>query len=101
MSAPRRPGLTLAERSRIAGVGEYRPSRSAAPTPATRTDSPARHCWVTDPPGFPAGRFPGLLLEWEQNEQGQWRGRIAFAVVHAGQPMLVEGWIDQRHLAPG
>jgi hypothetical protein len=91
MGAPRRPGrLTLAERSRISGVGQ--------PGPSSVEHSAARHCWVVDPPGWP-GKWPGLLLQWERVQLG-WRGRVAFAVTQGGQVVLAETWLDSSHLQP-
>ncbi len=43
------------------------------------------------------GKWPGLLLEW-QRTVGGWRGRVAFAVVHNNHQLLVETWLDSRHL---
>jgi hypothetical protein len=65
------------------------PGRSPAPGP--------RHCWVDDPPGF-AGRWPGVVVEWRRGHSG-WQGRTLVVVVLGGdEPLVLELWLDARHL---
>lgn len=79
-----RPWPTLAERAR----GQQ--------TPAAATAG-ARHCWVTDPPDHP-GRWPGLLTQWAQDD-GVWRGLVAYAVIEEDRVVLVQTWLAAEHLA--
>ena len=51
----------------------------------SRSECPARHCWVTAPVDGGAPR-PGLLLEWRRGEHG-WEGRVAYAA-----QLRPEGW---------
>ncbi|MCZ2847797.1 hypothetical protein [Modestobacter sp. VKM Ac-2978] len=52
-----------------------------------------------DPPDAP-GTWPGLLVEWRQREDG-WHGRVAYTVVGAHGPVLVEAWLPAEQLAQG
>lgn len=64
----------LAEQRRLRAVRE-----------AQATTSPAKHCWVRDP-RWP-GRHPGLLLAWEQTDDG-WRGRVAIVPDHDAELLV-------------
>lgn len=79
------------------------PPPSGPATPADAVRRPAgghgRHCWVHDPPDAP-GTWPGLLVEWRQREDG-WHGRVAYTVVGAHGPVLVEAWLPAEQLAQG
>ncbi len=60
----------------------------------------ARHCWVIDPPGLPAGRWPGLLQHWERTPGG-WTGWVTFAVVSPpGGQVIVQARVAAAHLRP-
>ena len=112
---PGRGGLTLAERSALAGVGTPAPDPGDAATGPTsgagrapRADpAGARHCWVTGLPGVP-GRCPGLLAEWSRRDgagqeghaAGGWFGRVVYAVDDGGRVVLVETWVPAAHLEP-
>ncbi|WP_245821078.1 hypothetical protein [Geodermatophilus pulveris] len=90
---PGRSGRSLGERAARSGVGP--PDPPSAPPPATdqrRVGSRGRHCWVHDPPGAP-GVWPGLLVEWRQDEDGGWHGRVSYAVAGPGDVVLVEAWV--------
>ena len=102
-----RHGGSLADRAARSGV-PVPPSASsessgppAAPPPARRPagDGHGRHCWVLDPPDAP-GTWPGLLVEWRQREDG-WHGRVAYTVVGAHGPVLVEAWLPADQLKQG
>ncbi len=86
---PRRPGLTLAERSAQSAITGTAPAQSRASGP--------RHCWVTRLPGYP-DRCPGLLAEWRTDGTGRWFGRVVYAVVDDGLVVLVETWVPAEHL---
>src|SRR3712207_5376177 len=94
-----RHGGSLAGRAARSGV----PAPSAPePPPAPRRpagDGHGRHCWVLDPPDAP-GTWPGLLVEWRQAEEG-WQGRVAYTVVGAHGPVLVEAWLPADQLKQG
>lgn len=68
---------------------------------ADRTGPPRpQHCWVTDAPDIPAGRWPGLLLDWVKDDDG-WSGRVVVAAVaHDGPGMVVQTLIPKRVLRP-
>jgi hypothetical protein len=63
-------------------------------------DAGGRHCWVVDSPGHP-GRWPGVLLEWRQADDG-WEGLVAYVIPepHGRGVRLVERWIGAGHLEP-
>ncbi|MCU1605199.1 MAG: uncharacterized protein JWP46_1664 [Modestobacter sp.] len=95
-----RHGFSLADRAAGSGV------RPAAGEPPRREEPhrPAgqghgRHCWVRDPPDAP-GTLPGLLVEWRQRGD-DWHGRVAYAVVGAHGPVLVEAWLPAEQLTQG
>ena len=91
---PSRP--TLAERSEHAAA----PPPGEGAGPARQRPVGTRHCWVDGLPDLP-GRCAGLLVEWRRDrEQDEWRARVVYAVDVAGRPVLVEAWIDARHLTP-
>jgi hypothetical protein len=73
--------MTLAERSRLTGIGQ--------------TSSTRRHCWVTGPDEDP-GPWPGLILDWQHTESG-WR---AWVVYLYGDGAAVQGWIERDCLRP-
>jgi len=75
-------GLTLAERSRVAGVG-------AAPSDG------ARHCWVSDPRHNE--KLPGLLLRWQPTDTG-WEALVIYALPEPDG--LVQGWLQESALSP-
>ncbi|MGY1707327.1 hypothetical protein ACI79C_22420 [Geodermatophilus sp. SYSU D00697] len=85
---PGRSGRSLGERAASSGVPPPQPAR---PATAGRGEGRGRHCWVHDPPGAP-GVWPGLLVEWRQDEAG-WQGRVAYALAGPHGPVLVEGWV--------
>jgi hypothetical protein len=94
-----RHGGSLADRAARSGV----PTTTAPePPPGSRRPAGAghgRHCWVQDPPDAP-GIWPGLLVEWRQREDG-WHGRVAYTVVGAHGPVLVEAWLPAEQLKQG
>jgi hypothetical protein len=103
-----RHGGSLADRAARSGVPVPPSATSsessgppAAPPPARRPagDGHGRHCWVLDPPDAP-GTWPGLLVEWRQREDG-WHGRVAYTVVGAHGPVLVEAWLPADQLKQG
>lgn len=106
---PGRGGLTLAERSAMnravpaaPGVEATAGAVSTVSDASPRRVDPVgvRHCWVTGLAGAPA-RCPGLLAEWRQDtEAGGWQGRVVYAVDEGGSTVLVEAWVDARHLQP-
>lgn len=84
-----REGPTLAERSRRV----RRPSREAPAAVA------GRHCWVVDPPGE-RGKWPGLLVEWRQDEGG-WSGRVIYVLALPDEAQrVVERWLAVDFLHP-
>ena len=87
--APEPPGRPADGPRRLAGDGHGRPAG----------DGHGRHCWVLDPPDAP-GTWPGLLVEWRQREDG-WHGRVAYTVVGAHGPVLVEAWLPAEQLKQG
>jgi len=98
-----RHGGSLADRAARSGVPPAPPAETPAP-PAAGARRPAgdghgRHCWVLDPPDA-AGTWPGLLVEWRQREDG-WHGRVAYTVVGAHGPVLVEAWLPADQLKQG
>ena len=94
-----RHGGSLADRAARSGVPV--PPTSEPPPPARRPagDGHGRHCWVLDPPDAP-GTWPGLLVEWRQRADG-WHGRVAYTVVGAHGPVLVEAWLPADQLKQG
>src|SRR4051812_11435668 len=98
-----RHGGSLADRAARSGVPvppEQSPASASAP-PVRRPagNGHGRHCWVLDPPDAP-GTWPGLLVEWRQREDG-WHGRVAYTVVGAHGPVLVEAWLPAEQLKQG
>jgi len=96
-----RHGSSLADRAARSGVPAA-PSPGPADPPAGAQPAGAghgRHCWVRDPPDAP-GNWPGLLVEWRQREDG-WHGRVAYTVVGAHGPVLVEAWLPAEQLKQG
>jgi hypothetical protein len=81
---PRR-GPSLSDRSRASGIGQ-----SSGWSP--------RHCWVEGHGAWP-GRWPGLILEWRQRQDGGWQGRVSFVVVLGREVCLVESWLDAALLS--
>ena len=102
-----RHGGSLADRAARSGVPvppAAEPPREPPrdPPPAvhrTAGDGHGRHCWVHEPPDAP-GTWPGLLVEWRQREDG-WHGRVAYTVVGAHGPVLVEAWLPADQLKQG
>ena len=98
-------------RGRHGGSLADRAARSGVPVPASPVPPPpppdrrpagnghGRHCWVLDPPDAP-GTWPGLLVEWRQRDDG-WHGRVAYTVVGAHGPVLVEAWLPADQLKQG
>lgn len=83
-------------------AGGMRPGRG--PTLSERLERSAvragvggRHCWVVGLPAAP-GRWPGLLVEWRRSSPDTWQGRVVYAVVAGAAVVLVEEWLDARHL---
>ena len=96
-----RHGGSLADRAARSGV-PVPPAQSPAPAPAVGRpagNGHGRHCWVLDPPDAP-GTWPGLLVEWRQRDDG-WHGRVAYTVVGAHGPVLVEAWLPAEQLKQG
>ncbi len=94
-------GPTLAERVAPGAV-------STPPMSQRRADVTQRHCWVRGLPEAP-GQWPGLLVEWRTGADDTpstetpsgWEGRVVYAVDEApGRVVLVEAWVDARHLRP-
>jgi hypothetical protein len=98
-----RHGGSLADRAARSGVPvppSPEPSRELPPTGSRPAgNGHGRHCWVHDPPDAP-GTWPGLLVEWRQREDG-WHGRVAYTVVGAHGPVLVEAWLPAEQLKQG
>jgi hypothetical protein len=101
-----RHGGSLADRAARSGVpappGPAPSPPGPAPSPPAGRpagDGHGRHCWVLDPPDSP-GTWPGLLVEWRQREDG-WHGRVAYTVVGAHGPVLVEAWLPAEQLKQG
>ena len=82
MRGKRGPGLTLAERSQLSGIG------------VVSTSAPRRHCWVTGPDDNP-GPFPGLILHWQRTDDS-WRGWVVYLV---GE-LAVQAWVHADRLQP-
>lgn len=96
----RRDGPTLAERVAPAA----KPADELPPHMSQRRATTQRHCWVCGLPDAP-GQWPGLLVEWrtgtDTGTRSVWEGRVVYAVDDApGRIVLVEAWIDARHLRP-
>jgi len=103
-----RHGGSLADRAARSGVPVPDPPPDPPPGPPrglppsggrSAGDGHGRHCWVRDPPDAP-GIWPGLLVEWRQREDG-WHGRVAYTVVGAHGPVLVEAWLPAEQLKQG
>jgi hypothetical protein len=90
---------SLADRAARSGVPVAPSPPSAPPARRPAGDGHGRHCWVLDPPDAP-GTWPGLLVEWRQREDG-WHGRVAYTVVGAHGPVLVEAWLPADQLKQG
>jgi len=67
----------------------------AQASPATGTP---RHCWVIDAPEAP-GRWPGVLLGWEQDARG-WIGRVVMGVAGSEGMVTMTLWVRAEHLRP-
>jgi hypothetical protein len=93
-----RHGGSLADRAARSGVAAP-PSEPTAPVHRPAGEGHGRHCWVHDPPDA-LGTWPGLLVEWRQREAG-WQGRVAYVVVGAHGPVLVEAWLAAEQLTQG
>jgi hypothetical protein len=76
-------GLTLAQRSRLSGIGQ--------PAGVHR-----RHCWVTGPDEDP-GPWPGLILDWQQTATG-WRAWVVYLV--GPDEIAVQAWAERSRLEP-
>jgi hypothetical protein len=91
---------SLGERAADSGIAAARDAAEPVglpdDRPARRGADSGRHCWVTDPPGWP-GTWPGLLVEWRQ-QAGSWHGRVAFSVPGPHGPVLVETWLPADRL---
>ena len=84
-------GVPLRDRVRRGGeTDQVRPGRAE--------EYGGKHCWVVDSPGHP-GRWPGVLVEWRQNDAG-WHGLIAYVVPDVAGPgvRLVMRWVAAAHL---
>ena len=79
------PGLTLAERSQLSGLG------------GTSVASSRRHCWVTGPDDDP-GPFPGLVLDWRRHEDGTWQAWVVYLVDDLQG--AVQAWVPAVRLQP-
>lgn len=79
-NVPRRPGLSLGERTAI-----------SQPSTTNR-----RHCWVTGPSSAP-GPWPGLVVEWRRDGD-TWLGRVVYVVTDEEPPVLVEAWLSASQL---
>ena len=55
--------------------------------------TPARHCWVVDPPASP-GRWPGVLVEWRRERDGGWSGRVVWVAQDECGPVVLEAWLS-------
>jgi hypothetical protein len=92
-------GVSLADRAARSGVPAPPPPPDPPPVRRPAGEGHGRHCWVHDPPDAP-GTWPGLLVEWRQREDG-WHGRVAYTVVGAHGPVLVEAWLPAEQLKQG
>jgi hypothetical protein len=90
---------SLADRAARSGVPSAAPPEPLAATRRPAGSGHGRHCWVHDPPDAP-GTWPGLLVEWRPREDG-WHGRVAYTVVGAHGPVLVEAWLPAEQLKQG
>ena len=94
-----RHGGSLADRAARSGVPTTAPPGAPASARRPAGDGHGRHCWVLDPPDAP-GTWPGLLVEWRQREDG-WQGRVAYTLLGAHGPVLVEAWLPADQLKQG
>jgi hypothetical protein len=94
-----RHGGSLADRAARSGVPAAAPPGAPASGRRPAGDGHGRHCWVLDPPDAP-GTWPGLLVEWRQREDG-WQGRVAYTLLGAHGPVLVEAWLPADQLKQG
>jgi hypothetical protein len=92
-------GVSLADRAARSGVPAPPPPPDPPPVRRPAGEGHGRHCWVHDPPDAP-GTWPGLLVEWRHREDG-WHGRVAYTVVGAHGPVLVEAWLPAEQLKQG
>ena len=58
-----------------------------------------RHCWITDAPGLPAGRWPGVVVEWRRLG-ARWQGRALVVVPEGRDGRVICGWFEQTVLTP-
>ena len=94
-----RHGGSLADRAARSGVPTAAPPGAPESGRRPAGDGHGRHCWVLDPPDAP-GTWPGLLVEWRQREDG-WQGRVAYTLLGAHGPVLVEAWLPADQLKQG
>ncbi|WP_131801797.1 hypothetical protein [Klenkia soli] len=50
-------------------------------------------------PGQPAGAYPALLHAWQQDEDGQWWGRVTYSTPRELGPAVVDTWVQAGYLA--
>jgi hypothetical protein len=53
----------------------------------------ARHCWITNAPGLPVGRWPGVVVEWRR-PGGRWQGRALVVVLEGEDSRVICSWFD-------
>lgn len=77
-----------------------RPTDTATGRPPPATAPGKRHCWVSGPAESP-GPWPGLILEWQRNQEaGAWRARMTWVVDEGPEPVLVQQWLPSGLVRP-
>ena len=71
---------------------------AVAPQQRPPADRAPRHCWVVNAPEVP-GRWPGVLLGWEQDHKG-WLGRVILAAEGSEGMVTMTLWVRAEHLHP-
>ena len=92
-------GASLADRATQSGIGQPSPPAGESAGSRRAAGGHSQHCWVRDPPSTP-GIWPGLLVEWRQQEDG-WHGRVAYTIDGPNGPVLVEAWLPADQLKQG
>lgn len=58
-----------------------------------------RHCWVQGVSDYP-GQWPGVVAQWRKSPTGDWQGFTVIAIEDAGDPVVIQSWLNARHLKP-
>ena len=92
-----------ADAARPPGHRDPQPSSTPPAASRARQELPqgkrVRHCWVVDCPEAP-GRWPGVLLGWEQDPRGGWLGRVMMAVEGSQGMVTMTLWVRAEQLRP-